>query len=330
MSIFGNCIIREAGEVKKVKNFSDTYVYNKTDIEKKLFEYMMTCEYVDRSNPSYKDLEYDIKRRQITTSLIKILSSNGVKLCIGNTALPRAFKVMVAKDIRGDKSLKVFIDVTDIISLKDGNYVYRSQDLSILMAYLLTAMNSKIYYTDISKVNNRNAMVTAGAECFANMVFHIIDYLRLASGISKAKEKILYYCSMYYQISLLQKEPTDSVKSLARKIAGFTDNEAQITDIFIEDIKDPYLNLETFIASLNAILQTSRLTMEVFVEKWMFLYGTGTQYALELYPSFAAMIIHAYVGDYQNNQKTIEKVVGGTGMVDFVNSLFKLGSELIG
>ena len=42
----------------------------------------------------------------------------------------------------------------------------------------------------------------------------------------------------------------------------------------------------------------------------MYIYGTGTVFALELLPSFSNMLTDAYVGAYINNQKTIEKIAG--------------------
>ena len=60
----------------------------------------------------------------------------------------------------------------------------------------------------------------------------------------------------------------------------------------------------------------------------MFVYGTGTVFALELLPSFSNMLTDAYIGAYINNQKTIEKIAG-TGMVEFTKTILTIGAESV-
>ena len=64
-----------------------------------------------------------------------------------------------------------------------------------------------------------------------------------------------------------------------------------------------------------------------FVNKWIFVFGPGTQFAMELYPAFSTMITNAYCGAYLNNQKVIEKVLGRT-LVEYSVALLQLGSDL--
>jgi hypothetical protein len=326
-SIFENSYVLEAGTPEKIKNYSDCYLYSKGNYDKKLFEFLMHCEYVDKTDESFSDLESDIRKRQVTSSLSKVLESSQTRLCIGEESLPRAFKVFVAKDIKGDKSLKAFIDVTGIIKKDNGRYVYSSNDIDILISYLIGAMNAKIYYTEPSRLTNRNSLVEDGIKCFSGLFYYIIDYLRINS-IDNARAKCLYLAAKYYQICLLGKEESESVENKALKISGLSEKEAQLINIYLENISEPYKNIDTFIKAIAVVLKTNSLTLDVFIDKWMFLYGVGSQFATELYPAFANMIIYAYVGAYLNNQKTIEKVIGRP-MVDFVNELFKVGSELL-
>ena len=64
------------------------------------------------------------------------------------------------------------------------------------------------------------------------------------------------------------------------------------------------------------------------MDKWLLLYGSGTQFATEIYTAFANLLINAYVGAYLNNQKQIETATG-RNMVQFCNTLFKLGGEVL-
>ena len=60
----------------------------------------------------------------------------------------------------------------------------------------------------------------------------------------------------------------------------------------------------------------------------MSIYGTGTVFALEIFPAFASMLTDAYVGAYLNNQKTIEKITN-TSMIEFTKTLLSIGAELV-
>ena len=108
-SVVGNSVVLESGDAEHIKNFSDTYLYGKSDYEKVLFAFIMTADRVDKTDKSFEDLRFDIKKRQVTNSLVKVLDSDQTVLCMSDTPLPKAYKVMVAKDVRGDKKLKVFI-----------------------------------------------------------------------------------------------------------------------------------------------------------------------------------------------------------------------------
>ena len=88
------------------------------------------------------------------------------------------------------------------------------------------------------------------------------------------------------------------------------------------------INIKYFIETLSDSLRIGKLTIDTFLEKWLYLFGTGTQFALEMYPSFSAMITNAYVGCYLNNQKTIEKILG-RHIIPFTLCILKVGQESV-
>ena len=191
----------------------------------------------------------------------------------------------------------------------------------------MAGMNSMIYYVKPEKIVNNSTVTVDGCKCFSFMMAYIIDYLRLSADPS-TRSKILYLSSMYYQICLLGKDETDTVENWACKVSGLSINEAKLITLRIQSKKDMYKSLPNFVKALSEFLNAPNLTIDVVVEKWMWCFGTGTQFGLELYPAFATMLIYAYVGAYLNNQKTIEKIVGKP-MVDFVGQIIRIGSELI-
>ena len=115
----------------------------------------------------------------------------------------------------------------------------------------------------------------------------------------------------------------DSIMAKARKNSGLTEKDEKILMIQF-DIEKDCLNIRTFIEAISKILGLSKLTLDLVVEKWVWLYGTGTQFALELFPSFSAMMTDAYMGCYLNNQKSIEKICGKE-LVNYSQALLAVG-----
>lgn len=310
----------------KVKNFGDSYLYKTGNFEKTLMQFMMSAEIIDKNHPSFEDIKYEVKRRQVTSSLMKVLMSDNIILLKNNIGLSRAFKVFAAKDIiSGDKKTKVFIDVTDIIKSTDGSYSIESRNVDILVSHILNAMNTFIYWVQPERLLNNTALVDSGTKAFSDMVTYVVDYLRIGS-VDNVRDRTKYLSALYYQCGLLCKDLTDSVRIRARKLSGLSEREADIVETLMGS--EPFKDINTFIISLSKVLRIEgQLRLENFIDKWAFVYGSGTQYGTELYTSFASIVTNAYVGSYINNQKTIEKVLGKT-LVEFTNALFKVGSEL--
>ena len=250
-------------------------------------------------------------------------------LCINETALPRAFKTMVAKYPSSGGARKLFVDCTGIIYATDSGYSFSNRDLPILVADIIAGAHAMLYYNLPVKVLNKNDILLYGSTCFSKLVFYITDYLRLTSDI-KSQGLVKYYAAKYFQISCMGKEECESVENRALKISQISDREAMmLNDITLSGIpKDVlYKDFSSFIEAIKLITK-SQLTKEAFLDKWMMAIGKGTHFALETYPAFANMMIHAYIGDGMTMQKTIEKVVG-RDMINYFSAINSLGSELL-
>lgn len=311
------------------KKFNNSYLYNKTNNEPILFNFIMKAEEVDREDPSFADIRYEVKRRQVSNSLIKVLDSKNVVLKLADIPLPKAFKVFVANDVREQKktnNLKVFIDCGDIIKHKEG--VYKCTNPDILIAYLVNAGNSLIYYADPKRIVMRSEIIQSGARCFALLFTHIVDYLYKISNMSGVKDQCMYLSAMYYIVNILGKEINQSSRTLCRTISGLSEREEELILLYFDNDEKSFKNLPNFMETLAQVLKLPKLTLDTFMEKWLFLYGSGTHYALELYPAFAALLTNTYVGCYINNQKTIEKITG-RHMADFSTAVLKIIRETV-
>ncbi len=308
------------------KDHSNSYLYSMTpQLEKKIFEFLMNAEEVDKDSEAFADIRNDLKRRQVTNNLTKVVDSKNIVLLMSKNPLPKAFKVFCATDVKGDHKKKIFVDVSEIFRFKDG--IYKCRDIDIFVSYMVSAMTSRIYYADIMRIVSNSGIINTGAAIFSSLFTHVIDYLDKISIVPATKAKCIYLSSLYYITNILGLEANDARRAVCRKISGISEREEDVIMIQLDD--EWNLNIKYFINEVGKILRINKLTVEVVVEKFIFLFGSGTHFALELFPSFASMITDAYVGAYINNQKTIEKIIG-RDLVNFSNIIFKIGSDAIG
>lgn len=308
-----------------MKKYSDTYLFRKyPNYNKQLFEFLMSAERIDKNSAAFENIAYEIKRRQVSNALYKVMLSNNVVLCLSNKPLPKAFKTTVADDIKTDKKPRVFIDLSDCVVLKDGIYTCRNIDW--IISYLVNATTAYIYRLHPNKLTNNQTIIKEGADAFASLFTYVIDRIYKISSVQTLRKRIMYISALYYQVSILEKPFTDSVKAIAMKTANIESRDAQIVDLQIDD--KTFIDIDSFIASLTRIFKFNGLTTDVVVAKWMEFYGTGTVFALEFFPAFAAMLSDTYVGGYINQQLTIEKITSQS-MVKFTKAVLQIGEGVV-
>lgn len=314
------------------KNYASTYLYSMyNQYEKETVDFLLKADRFDQNSSEFEDIVYEVKKRQISPAIVKVLASSNVVLMSNSKPLSKAFKVFCAKDIKNNEGLKVFIDVSGIIKKNpdSGKYTCSRSDIDIFISYLVDAMSTFIYYSPkgTDRIVNNSKIRSVGAKTFADLYSHIVDYLCKISTISGSKNKCCFMAAMYYLVNLLGADPnSDATKAIAKKVSNISEREAEI--ILIQMKPDSFNNIKFFTESVADVLHLNKLTLDTIVEKWMYIYGTGTVFALELLPAFSNMLTDAYVGAYINNQKTIEKIAG-TGMVEFTKTILTIGAESV-
>ena len=212
-------------------------------------------------------------------------------------------------------------------------YVYNDFILSLFLPFYFLIkfyknsnllLTNILYYSDTRRIITNTNLTTSLCECYVSMFLYILDYLRL-NGVAENRNKLQYMIAMFFQTSVLLKPVTDSVKHIAANVAGITTREANIIDILYDPERD-FVNINTFINKLVDIFKFKGFTIDVFIERWIYLFGTGTQFGPELFTSFSSIITNAYSGCYLNQQKTIEKSVG-RHMVQYTTTLIRIGYE---
>lgn len=314
------------------KTYAGTYLYTQySEYEKQIFSFIMSGEEIDKDTSDFDDIKYEVKKRQVSNSLVKVLESKEVILLRGEKPLPKAFKVFCAKDIKGPKKdkMKVFIDCSNIIEVdkESGRYVCKRNNIDIFISYLVSAMHTFIYYADEDRFTSNSKIMQVGAQAFASIFTHVIDYSCKISNMATIKNKCMYLAALYYISNILGKDhTTDGARRVAMKISGLSERDAGIVDIQIK--AESMMNIKYFVETVASVLRLNKITLDVVVERWMSIYGTGTVFALEIFPAFASMITDAYVGAYINNQKTIEKIAG-TSMTEFTKVILSIGAESV-
>jgi len=311
------------------KNYSNTYLYGKyPEYDKALFSFIMEGEVIDKEDKNFEGIIYEVKRRQTIPALLKVLKSEVVVLMTANKGLPRQFKVFCAKDIKHGKKneLKVYIDCTELLHKNaDNNWV--CDDIDVLISHLVSAMVNVIYYKEETIITGNAQLTSLGATAFASLMTHIVDYVAKISSTPKNKSYCQYLCAKYYISNILGKdENTPGMENVCRKISSLSERESDIVDMQLE--ANSFDNIKFFSETLSKILRVNKLSVDVVVERWMYLYGVGTVFGTELFTAFSEMITNCYIGSYLNNQKTIEKVTGNT-MVEFSKQILKIGSGVV-
>ena len=289
----------------------------------------MKADEINKNDPSFDNIKFMVKR-QAYQYLVNIMDSDKVVLLTKTPkSMPRSFKVFCAKDVRhGTGQTKVYIDVTGVIETKDGQYTMSGSKLNELVSYLTSAFVYQVYNMNPAILLRNAKLIDSGTRCFALLFTHIIDYLRMG-GVDNIRAKSLYLSAIYYQKCVLNNVYSDDVvKARAKNISGLSSREIDVIEYQLKN--DTFNNIDTFINTVAEVLKIPSLKIDNFVEKWVFLYKSGTQFALEYYPAFSSMLTNAFHGGYLNNQQTIEKVLNnGRDLVEYCRVILQLGSEMV-
>ena len=314
-----------------IKKLNECYLCNVTDNYRLIMsKSVIESPRIDMRSEEMEEIRSAVARRQTNAVISKMLVNPDVVFIKPQIPLPRALKVFTVKDIKqgANAPLKVFIDISELLYQdKDGNF--KINQIDKLIAYLVSSMTQLIYNIDPIRIFSNTSMIESARAAFAQMVTYIIDYLYKISNTDISKDMCKHFASMYFDINLLRRDPVqdeDKIKSSAVKISKLADPQIELLKMYFDDTT--FLNIKTFIETLAKILKIQKLSLDVFLGKWIYLYGSGTQFALEYYPSFSDLLTNVYCISYLNNQKTIEKVVG-RDMGIFSSKMLALGGGLL-
>lgn len=309
------------------KTYADTYLFSLADENSNKGFSRATVEFVheaDRINPadsSFKAIADQVKLRQTTSVLYRLLFRKDVVLCVYKKEMPATMKVFCAKDIKYDKKRRVFVDCTNLIKYKNG--YWDCKEIDKFCSYLFGAMINLIYYTDMNKITSNSTIIKSSVKCFVKMFTGIMDNLRTIN-FEENRIKISYIAGVYYLYNMMGKDINYACTSSAASLK-ISPREVEGYNIYFDPDKD-LINIDTLIRCLTDVFHLKDMSTEVFVSRWSFVYGKGTMYGTELLPAYLDILAYAFVGAYLNYQKSIESICR-QDMVTVASTLLQVGER---
>lgn len=311
----------------EIKTHASTYAFkriaeNGENIERNLVEYITKANRIDKASTSFDNIRNQVKIRQTTAVLYRVMMMPDVILTTYDKELPASFKVLYVKDIRtSDKRPKVFIDVTGLLQFVNGQWT--TKEIDKLCAYLIGALAYLVYYTDPNRFMVNSTITTNATICYTKLFTGVIDNLR-PINYTENKLKISYIVSVYFLVTMMNKDVREAQK-IATHIIQANPREVSAWDYYYTE--DDFVDIKTFVDMLATTFKLKGLDYDTFFNRWMILMGKGAVYALELLPAFIVTMGYSYVGAYLNNQKYIESTCGKAG-IELVEALLRTGADL--
>lgn len=304
------------------KNYNLSYLFQKVPgYNDEMTNAILKFDRIDKKSSKFDPIFMDVERRQTTAILVDVLASENIVLLHSDKNIASAFSVFAAKDIKTDNKLKVFIDTSVTLQERDGFWMPKNIDKFV--AQIVDAMIYLIYYADPDRLVSNPRLLNDATKAFCDLFCYVLDYLRV-SGYAENHDRIVYLTAIYFLTSICLKDLNDSTRSIAMKVSGLDTRHANIAEIFLNDPEHQLVNINAFITFLAKSFKLNDLTTEVFVDKWLYVFGPGYQFALEILPAFLRMITDTYSGTYISRQKNIEKVIG-KNIVTVTKDIFDIG-----
>lgn len=312
----------------ETKKHTDSFIFKKISsdgqiIERDLVQYITKANRIDKTSTAFDNVRNQIKVRQTTAVLYRVLMMPEVVLCVYDKEMSAAFKVFYAKDIRtNNKNPKVFVDLTGLLEFVNGQWV--TKDVDKICAYMIGALSYLTYYADPNRFIVNSTIVTDSAICYTKLFCGVIDNLR-PINYTENKLKISYIVMVYFLMTMMNKDEAEARKIASHNIQA-NPREAAAWD-FYYTAEDDFVDIDKFITMLAETFKLKGLTTDTFINRWNMLLGKGALYALELLPAFIVVMGYSYVGAYLNNQKYIESTCGKIG-IELIETVLRVGSDL--
>ena len=235
---------------------SQCYLYSKMNgYTKVMANAILNAKRIDRNTTEFaEDVGLEIKRSKAPVYLLKILTSKNTHLIQPENPLPKPIRVFAAKDLKGNKKINAFIDISNIIAETNNNRY--KVNTSVLIAYLLSAKHNMMYYGIPGAFSSKSQLVLLETRAFAKLFTHVIDYLGNISIIAENREKMMYLSAEYFLYNHLKLTDEDRIHEIAMRVADINESQQNIFNIVSEgkDLK----TLPGFVDAVKEIFKMNK------------------------------------------------------------------------
>lgn len=310
------------------KKYSDCYIYKANVYETSLVKYINRATILDKQDSQFVDI-MNIFKNSYPRWLYKFTNSDSLQFLIPakNAGVNKAFNGFACIKNHNGKPIPLALVNGYILDrhIKSNKYVLNSSSESIMMGYIVSAFNSYTYLMNPS-VFTKNAVVSKdGAHIFANFISHVLHYMYKIRSIPKVANEVTHMAKMYYYVNIMRYDVNKAVELVNRT----TDLTSSHIAVINADDPGVYVDINTFVTkALATIPVMNKLTTALFVEKWIQLFGVGTEFALELLPAFLTMLTNQYVSSYATNINTVQSIIGHKNAIGA--EVMKIGGKIYG
>lgn len=312
---------------KKPKLYSECFLFNSGVYETKLLAYIKHSEELDKSTDKFYYVLNSFKH-SYPKWLYKFVASDRCVFFIPNKNFPvvKAFNAFaITKGKNKNQHLAIINAHLLDVHLKSNAYVLNSNTESAMMGYSVSAATHYTYLMKPTVYTANSKIVVNGGEAFARLVNHILHYLYKINSITALKEKVNLFSKIYFYRNLMRFDMEKALK-LAKKDTTVTDHEIALLNA---DEPEAYENIDVFINNVLAKLPgLEKLTTAIFLEKWISLYGVGTEFAMEILPAFLTLFTNLYVSAYTCNINLIQTVTGKVNSIG--HEVMSIGGKIYG
>lgn len=276
-----------------------------------------------------QDLEVIMERLNKKYTIPKYLNdfckSKSLKFIYSKSPNPKGIP-LVSMD--KNNSIVIYLNCSNILFKNKSTNKLECRDDSILLHYLY----SSIFTYSILKYPNmflrKSEFVLYSTKIYSNLFTYVYEYLYKLSSNLYSYDKLKFLSCLFFQHNILGIELNDAVRN-SSKISGLSNQK--IIDGMMMRVADEYIkgDFSNFFKNIKDIIDIRKeVELSLFVEKYMSLYGEGTQFMLELISPFIDNITAISDNIFVNNKTTIEKIGEASNIYKLSMSIKSVLSEI--
>lgn len=265
-------------------SYSDYFKLYSMENKNKIIKGIESATTVDLESEDFKLIIMKINNKYVVPEyLYKFIKSKNVRVIVGNTKVAKGLNVLTIND-------EVIINVSDILYINKNTGKLDCRDINKLLHYFYLGIISYSLNKFPKAFLRKNDFVTCGTKIFTEMYSYVFEYLYKLSSNIHSYDKLKYIVAVFHCMNHLSMNYNEASK-IATKISGLRDKEINSIEFRMNTDLDFTQGFFKFHERVKDIIDLRKdVSLPVFTDKWIFLYGEGTQFALDMELPFIDII----------------------------------------